>query len=187
MRLHRAVVTCEDERMIAELVLPIDLTDAAPQLRLRRATLDDLEALIVLLSEDPISASRGDTGAAADRSAYAAALNAIVHDGANELVVVVGSDDRPIGTLQLTRIPGMARQGASRLLVEAVRVAASARSRGIGSALMRWVMHTAATELHTPMVQLTSDAARESAHRFYLRLGFTDSHVGFKYYASAAQ
>ncbi|WP_053387848.1 GNAT family N-acetyltransferase [Leucobacter japonicus] len=173
--------------MIAELELPIDLTDVAPGLRLRRASRADLDALIALLAEDPISASRGDTGDASDRPAYAAALDAIIRNDANELIVVVGADDYPIGTLQLTRIPGMARQGASRLLVEAVRVAAHARSRGIGSALMRWVMHTAAPELHTPMVQLTSDAARESAHRFYLRLGFTDSHVGFKYYASAAR
>jgi GNAT superfamily N-acetyltransferase len=29
-------------------------------------------------------------------------------------------------------------------------------------------------------VQLTSNAVREDAHRFYARLGFTPSHVGFK-------
>jgi hypothetical protein len=31
------------------------------------------------------------------------------------------------------------------------------------------------------MVQLTSDAARTDAHRFYERLGYVGSHVGFKY------
>lgn len=30
------------------------------------------------------------------------------------------------------------------------------------------------------LVQLTSDVTREDAHRFYERLGFTASHVGFK-------
>lgn len=30
------------------------------------------------------------------------------------------------------------------------------------------------------LVQLTSDTARESAHRFYERLGFRPTHVGFK-------
>jgi hypothetical protein len=42
----------------------------------------------------------------------------------------------------------------------------------------------ASHELGAPLVQLTSDAARSDAHRFYLRLGFIDSHVGFKYYAA---
>ena len=30
------------------------------------------------------------------------------------------------------------------------------------------------------LVQLTSDASRVAAHRFYERLGFEASHVGFK-------
>jgi hypothetical protein len=30
------------------------------------------------------------------------------------------------------------------------------------------------------MVQLTSNATRLDAHRFYTRLGFAQSHVGFK-------
>jgi hypothetical protein len=29
-------------------------------------------------------------------------------------------------------------------------------------------------------VQLTSNKARQDAHRFYQRLGFVESHVGFK-------
>jgi GNAT superfamily N-acetyltransferase len=86
--------------------------------------------------------------------------------------------------LQLTVIPGMARRGTTRLLVEAVRVASTERSSGVGSALMRWVLEQAAIELEAPLVQLTSDAARADAHRFYRRLGFVDSHVGFKFYVT---
>ena len=78
----------------------------------------------------------------------------------------------------------MARRGSTRLHVEAVRVASTERSSGIGSALMRWVVEQAAIELESPLVQLTSDAARADAHRFYRRLGFVDSHVGFKYYVT---
>ncbi|MFS2242947.1 GNAT family N-acetyltransferase [Microbacterium sp. OR16] len=79
-------------------------------------------------------------------------------------------------------MPGMARQGARRLLVEAVRVRSDLRSGGIGSALMRWVSEDAAPALGAAMVQLTSDAARTDAHRFYERLGYIGSHVGFKYH-----
>ncbi|WP_373866945.1 GNAT family N-acetyltransferase, partial [Streptomyces angustmyceticus] len=48
-----------------------------------------------------------------------------------------------------------------------------------GSRLIEW----AVAESHTlgcQMVQLTSDATRIDAHRFYERLGFEASHLGFK-------
>ena len=47
--------------------------------------------------------------------------------------------------------------------------------------MMRWVRDIAAADLEVSLVQLTSDAARVDAHRFYERLGFVPSHVGFKY------
>lgn len=65
------------------------------------------------------------------------------------------------------------------------------RSSGIGSALMRWVVERAATDREAALVQLTSDAAREDAHRFSRRLGFVDSPVGVTFHvtlpASAAR
>jgi GNAT superfamily N-acetyltransferase len=173
--------------MLCDLDLPTALdTRTALHLRtasvtLRRATTADLPELMALLADDAVSASRGDTGAAEDASAYSRALEEIVADPGNDLLVAVDSDLRLVGTLQLTRIPGMARQGATRLLVEAVRVSSDARSAGIGSALMRWVTDVAAPALGSSLVQLTSDAARVDAHRFYDRLGFVASHVGFKY------
>jgi GNAT superfamily N-acetyltransferase len=83
--------------------------------------------------------------------------------------------------MQLTRIPGLSRRGATRLLVEVVRVSSARRSSGIGSALMRWTTDVAAPALGAALVQLTSDEARTDAHRFYERLGFVGSHRGFKY------
>ena len=84
-----------------------------------------------------------------------------------------------IGTLQLTIIPGLSRQGSSRGLVEAVRVAASARGSGLGTTLMEWSIEESRARGCT-LVQLTSDKTRTDAHRFYDRLGFTNSHEGFK-------
>jgi GNAT superfamily N-acetyltransferase len=139
-----------------------------------------------LLSDDPISASRGDVASDDDVPAYHRALEEIVGDPANELLVAVGGDGRVVATMQLTRIPGMARRGSTRLLVEAVRVATDLRSAGIGGAMMRWVTDVAAPALGSSLVQLTSDAARVDAHRFYERLGFSASHVGFKYRVPAA-
>ncbi|PPG49280.1 GNAT family N-acetyltransferase [Rathayibacter sp. AY2B3] len=166
--------------MIADLTLPRDAGPGERSLLLRRAVLDDLPALVRLLSDDPISAGRGDVAAEEDEAADESAFRSIAQDPGNDLVVAVDGAGAVVGTLQLTVIPGMARRGSSRLLVEAVRVASAERSAGIGTALMRWVLDVAAIELRTPLVQLTSDAARADAHRFSVRLGFVDSHVGFQ-------
>ena len=141
-----------------------------------------------LLSDDPVSAGRGDVGSADDEPAYAAALDRILTDRGNELLVAAraSSPGEVVGTFQLTLIPGMARRGSTRLLVEAVRVSSAERSSGIGSALMRWTTDVAAPALGASLVQLTSDAARVDAHRFYRRLGFVDSHVGFKFAVPSA-
>ncbi|ROS37359.1 GNAT family N-acetyltransferase [Curtobacterium sp. PhB78] len=167
--------------MLHDLTLPVRLSARAGSVVVRNAADGDLDALMALLSDDPISAARGDVAAPEDRPQYAAALRSITDDPANALLVAEDESGRLVGTLQLTRIPGMARRGSTRLLVEAVRVSSALRSGGIGSALMHWVTDVAAPDLGTPLVQLTSDAARTDAHRFYERLGFAGSHVGFKY------
>lgn len=171
--------------MLDALRLPEVVPGRSGSLTVRRATDADLDALTALLADDPISSARGDRAADTDVDAYASALRAVLTAAGNDLIVVDDADGRVVGTLQLTLIPGMARRGATRLLVEAVRVSSSVRSAGIGSALMRWVMHDAAVATGAGLVQLTSDAARVDAHRFYTRLGFADSHVGFKYTVGA--
>lgn len=167
--------------MLADLNLPVTLQGREGQFALRRATPHDIDALMLLLSDDPISSSRGDIAEPSDREAYSAALGEIIGDAGNDLLLVVDENDAAVATMQLTRIPGMARRGATRLLIEAVRVRSDLRSAGIGGAMMRWVTDVAAPALNASLVQLTSDSARVDAHRFYQRLGFVGSHVGFKY------
>jgi GNAT superfamily N-acetyltransferase len=165
--------------LLEKLALPIELMAHPSRVLLRGASSEDLAALVRLLADDPINASRGDIADDSDLPAYANALARIIDDSANDLIVAV-EHDRIVATLQLTLIPGMARRGATRLLVEAVWVAADRRSAGIGGAMMRWVVDIAAPALGADLVQLTSDAARADAHRFYERLGFVGSHIGFK-------
>jgi GNAT superfamily N-acetyltransferase len=169
--------------MLDALTLPHPLDSRAGTAVLRRATVADADAVIALLADDPISAARGDVASDDDRPAYTAALEEILAEPSNDLLVVE-LDGAIVGTLQLTSIPGMARRGARRVLVEAVRVRSDLRSSGIGSGVMRWVSDAAAPALGAAIVQLTSDSSRTDAHRFYERLGYVGSHRGFKYTVS---
>jgi GNAT superfamily N-acetyltransferase len=173
--------------VIARLDLPATVPTRDASVVIRRATLDDVGTILRLLTDDPISAARDGGADAAGASGQEAlpthseAFRQIAADPGNDLVVAEDADGVVVGTLQLTLIPGLSRRGSARLLVESVRVSSTQRSAGIGSALMRWVTDQAAPALAVSLVQLTSDAARIDAHRFYERLGFVGSHVGFKY------
>ncbi len=142
---------------------------------IRRATSTDVPGIVSMLTDDEIAAQRESPG---DLTPYQAAFAAIDADP-NQVLVVAERNGELVGTLQLTIIPGLSRKGATRGLVEAVRVAASARGTGLGTTLLEWSIEEARAR-GCAIVQLTSDKARTEAHRFYLRLGFQNSHEGFK-------
>ena len=159
-------------------MIPATLDASGVPFLLRRARRDDLGALVALLAADALRAN-DDSDAPERRAPYEAAFDAIDRDPAHTLVAVEDAAGDVVATMQLTLLPGLARGGATRMQVEAVRVAASARGHGLGSAMMRWAIEDARSR-GAALVQLTSDARREEAHRFYGRLGFSPSHVGFK-------
>ncbi|MCM3658561.1 GNAT family N-acetyltransferase [Agromyces mediolanus] len=142
---------------------------------LRRARRDDVEAILALLAGDVLrrEESRSDDAAALR------AFDVIDADASQLLVVVEGPGGAIVGTMQLSFIPGLSRGGATRMQIEAVRVAEPLRGGGIGAAMIEWAVEHA-RERGARLVQLTSDARRDAAHRFYERLGFEASHVGFK-------
>jgi len=144
-------------------------------LEIRHATADDLPAIVAMLADDPLGAQRESPD---DMTPYRAALGRLETDPNQHLVVAV-RDGRVIGTLQLTIIPGLSHKGATRALIEAVRIHTDERGSGLGSLLIEWAIDTA-RRLGCRMVQLTSDKTRTDAHRFYERLGFSATHEGFK-------
>ena len=89
----------------------------------RRASRDDVAAIVALIAADQIGAAR-DGG---DLAPYERAFAAIDADPAQLLAVVTDAGDTVVGTLQLTFIPGLARRGALRAQIEAVRVRADLR------------------------------------------------------------
>ena len=148
------------------------------QVVLREATEADVPELVALLAADQLGRHREHAGDAAELEPYLAAFRAIDLDP-QHLLVVAELDGSVVGTLQLSFLPGLARRGAWRAQVEAVRVGDAFRSRGLGAAMMTWSI-AEARRRGCALVQLTSDKTRGDAHRFYRRLGFDASHDGFK-------
>ncbi|MEN3611761.1 GNAT family N-acetyltransferase [Plantactinospora sp. ZYX-F-223] len=150
------------------------------ELIFRTARRDDVPAVVAMLLDDEVTASREPaepTGEEVD-AAYWAGFEAVDADPRNELIVAE-VDGEPVGTMQLTFIPGVSRRGAERMQVEAVRVRRDLRGEGIGRRMMTWAVEQA-RERGCRLVQLTTDKRRTDAHRFYASLGFQASHEGMK-------
>lgn len=151
---------------------------AGQSFQLRRADEDDVGPIVELMAQDQLRASV-DSSDPARRAPYKAAFAAIDTDPAHLLCVAEDSLGGIVATMQLSFLPGLARGGALRMQIEAVRVDEGLRGNGLGSAMIRWAVEEAARR-GASLVQLTSDNTRTDAHRFYERLGFTQSHAGFK-------
>jgi len=145
---------------------------------LRRAQRDDVAAIVGLIAADQLGATRDGVDSPADLDAYTAAFEAIDADPAH-LLVVAARAGAVVGTMQLSFLPGLARRGALRAQIEAVRVAESQRGSGLGAAILTWAIDEARRR-GCALVQLTTDKTRTDAHRFYQRLGFVSSHEGMK-------
>lgn len=142
-----------------------------------RAAACHLPAIVRLLADDTLGRRREDARLPLDPG-YLAAFEAIENDP-NQLLVVALEDEELVGTLQLSFIPGISRKGAWRGQIEAVRISASRRSGGLGQQLFEWAISECRTR-GCRLVQLTTDRDRPDAHRFYERLGFVASHLGYK-------
>jgi ribosomal protein S18 acetylase RimI-like enzyme len=154
---------------------------AAAALLFRRATRDDLPAIVAMLADDPLGARRESNTSPLPRC-YHDAFDAIDRDPNIELVVVESGkrgSSGLLGVLQLSFIPNLSHRGGWRALIEGVRVAAAHRSGGVGRQMLQWAIERA-RQRDCLMVQLTSDKSRTDAIRFYEGLGFAASHEGMK-------
>ncbi|NNF80695.1 MAG: GNAT family N-acetyltransferase [Rhizobiales bacterium] len=144
---------------------------------LRRAERGDLEAIVAMLADDDLGSGREDASLPL-AAAYVDAFKAI-DDDPNQLLAVATSNGQVVGTLQLTFMPGLARTGLWRGQIEAVRIAKNVRSSGLGQQMFEWAIAQCKAR-GCGLVQLTTDKSRPDAHRFYDRLGFEASHIGYK-------
>jgi len=148
-------------------------------LTFRMAAKDDLHAIVAMLSDDELAENRekaiGGDGVAEEYAKAFAAMEAERHNH----MLLAESEGRIVGCLQLVFIPGLSRKGTTRAIVESVRVVSDMRGKDVGTALMKEAVRLA-REGGCGLVQLDSDTRRSRAHLFYRRLGFVQSHFGFK-------
>jgi ribosomal protein S18 acetylase RimI-like enzyme len=142
---------------------------------IRRARLEDVGVIVAMLADDPLGSGRERIERPLPPS-YFQAFEVIENDP-NIQLVVAEQDGAVVGCLQLCILAGLSSQGASRALVEDVRVASHCRSRGIGEQMLQWAVAEARTK-RCKLVELLTDNTRVNAQRFYKRLGFQPSHVG---------
>jgi ribosomal protein S18 acetylase RimI-like enzyme len=149
---------------------------AISSVTIRRARRDDVGVIVRMLADDPLGSGRERLEDPLP-PCYFRAFETLEQDRHIQLVVAEDADGAVVGCLQLCILPGLSSQGASRGLIEDVRVATHCRSRGIGEQLVQWAVAEARAS-GCKLVELFTHNTRVHAQRFYKRLGFQPSHVG---------
>jgi GNAT superfamily N-acetyltransferase len=149
-------------------------------LTFRDATPDDIATMLTLSHAGD---SRGADTPPLDPETlldprYRAAFDEIAADP-NHRLIVAEQGGEVVGTLQISFLPGLPRFGMKRGILENVHIRADQRGSGLGTQMVQWAIERC-REAGCGMVQLTSNKVRKDAHRFYVKLGFAQSHEGFK-------
>jgi GNAT superfamily N-acetyltransferase len=146
-------------------------------LAIRPADEADLARIAELLTLGAVPGGPPSTETPDDVGPYRAAWHDLgAHGGA---VLVADLAGVVVGVCQLIVFRHLQARGALCAEIESVHVHPEHRGRGVGGALLGDAI-ARARGLGCYRVQLTSNTARPDAHRFYERLGFVPSHVGFK-------
>lgn len=147
------------------------------ELLIREARESDLPSLIALFAAD-VMGGHGDT---TDPSAYDDYLRAFraIAASPDQTLYVAELAGEVVGTFQTMVMTSLNARGSSVMIIEAVQTRGDLRGQGIGAQMINFCIAEAKGR-GMRLVQLTSNAVRKDAHRFYERLGFKPSHLGFK-------
>jgi GNAT superfamily N-acetyltransferase len=144
-------------------------------MNIRVAVESDLPEILRLLGADRATPSEE---LPPDDACYLHAFREMQASG-HSSTYVVEHDGRVAGTFMLSFLRHLMRRGSLVAQVEAVRIDAGLRGRGLGTEMMGWVIDESRRR-GCSVLQLTSNLKRKDAHRFYERLGFAPSHLGMK-------
>ncbi|MBX5132506.1 GNAT family N-acetyltransferase [Rhizobium lentis] len=153
--------------------MAVELSDTL----IREARRDDLSALVALFAADALG-GHGDTTDAEAFADYVRAF-AVIDASPDQTLYVAERGREVVGTFQTMLTTSLTGRGSSTMIIEAVQTRADMRGQGIGTGMIEFAVAEAKSR-GVRLVQLTSNAIRKDAHRFYERLGFKPSHIGFK-------
>jgi ribosomal protein S18 acetylase RimI-like enzyme len=148
------------------------------EVQIRPARREDVQAIVRLLADDDLGKGRENVSEPLSQG-YFKTFDNIAADNRNILAVAETLDGVVLGCLQVTFIPGLSHQGAERALIEDVRVDKRYRGRRIGCKMLEWAI-SQARRRHCCLIELFAHETRTAARRFYLELGFKDSHSGMR-------
>lgn len=143
----------------------------------RDARQEDLNRIILMIHDDDLGKSRENLSENT-QSKYIKAFNAIASDE-NDKIVIAEHQGTPIAVAQINFIQNLTYEGGIRAQIEGVRVSKLYRSKGVGKLLFDYLISLSKSR-GCHMVQLTTDKSRPDAYQFYQKLGFVNSHDGFK-------
>ncbi|MFS8147729.1 GNAT family N-acetyltransferase [Rhizobium sp. BR 249] len=153
------------------------MTVELPDILIREARRDDLQALVALFAADALG-GHGDTTDAGAFPDYARAF-AVIESSPEQTLYVAERGGEVVGTFQTMLTTSLTGRGSSAMIIEAVQTRADMRGQGIGALMIEFAIAEAKGR-GARLLQLTSNAVRKDAQRFYERLGFKPSHLGFK-------
>ncbi len=142
---------------------------------IRKAELNDLEAVVDLLTDDLFGKTR--EGSIED---YKDVFNELLDSDYFDVFVMVDDGDL-IGCYQIMYLPHLSFKGTKRCQVESVRIRADLRGNGLGTQLMKHAIDVA-KKSGCGIFQLTSNKERIEANNFYRELGLNPTHDGYKLY-----
>lgn len=144
---------------------------------LRKAGVKDLPAIIAIINAGATSV-RKDKEFSSWKE-YLPAFEAMQAAPEMDIYVALDEQGEVVGTYQIHFLKGLAFQGRPRVELESVHVRADQRGTGIGRLMMEHAEELA-RQANACLIQLTSNKEREGSHHFYKRLGYDQSHLGYK-------
>lgn len=145
---------------------------------IREATAADLAGVLGLYRFLGVDAPEHYRGERALTPEEAAPLLARISANPDQALLVAVEDGEAVGTVVVIAYPNLTHEGRPAGLIENMVVSPSVRRGGVGRALLDaandWMRAR-----NVVKVSLTSNQAREGAHRFYEALGWERSHVGY--------
>ncbi len=147
------------------------------EIRIEEADLSHLQAIVDIINAGATNVRKDKEFD--DWNDYRPAFEALVAAPEVDIYVALNSAGEVVGTYQIHFLKGLAFQGRPRAELESVHVRSDQRGKGVGRLMMDHAEGLARAQ-NVCMVQLTSNREREGSHHFYRRLGYDQSHLGYK-------